>query len=205
MAEVVNPWCARPGLGGIGQIPSELLESVPDRRGSERRAAVGDEERIRLRDRMAPVPVPPVLTQGLDDGGVQRDQSRLVELGLADRESPLARVDVPQAQLQSLRDPQAGADEQADQRRVGPGPQAVGRRESPGRGQQRGQLGLRVDVGDGSTVGGAQEPLGWNLGRGVEDRAVAGEAADHLETLGPPGRLHRLREGRHASASSTLT
>src|SRR5437899_9265045 len=73
VAEVVNPWCAGPGLSRAWKIPSELLEGVSDRRGRERRALVRDEERIRLRDRMAAVPEPRVFAQGSDDGGMQRD------------------------------------------------------------------------------------------------------------------------------------
>ena len=133
---------------------------------------------------MAEIPKLRVFPHGLDDRRMQRDQPRLVELGLADHDCALAPIDISPAQLQRLRDTQARAANQAEQRRVSPGSQAGGRRKSPGCGQQGQQFGLRVDVWGGSAVGGAQETLGWDLGRGVKDRSVAREATDHLESPG---------------------
>ena len=74
MAEIVEPWPARPGAGCDHQVLAEPTEGVADSGVMERHAPIRDEEGLRSGDRLAEIPLSCVLAQDRDDGGMRRDQ-----------------------------------------------------------------------------------------------------------------------------------
>jgi hypothetical protein len=56
---------------------------------------------------------------------MNRHKPRLAELGLFDPQDSTGEINVPFAQAQRLRNPQAGAGQKTEQRAVSMGPQAI--------------------------------------------------------------------------------
>ena len=110
---------------------------------------------------------------------MQRHQSRLAELGLADQQAVAGHVG--DRQLQGFGDPQPGGREQCDQGRIGQRAQAAFR-PKPQRGlDQAIDLLRRVDVRRAAPLAGAEVIGRRQLVPGILDPNMAHEATDGFE------------------------
>jgi hypothetical protein len=129
---------------------------------------------------------------------MQRDESRLAELGLTDGEQACLQVGVHAPEPKRFGDSEAGAREQAEERDVGLGAKSPRRREPTGSHDESLELLRREDVWRGPPMSWPENADGWDLGLGLEGDLIFGEAADDLE---PPGPIERRRFGRVLSPS----
>ena len=140
-------------------------------------------------DGVAPVPAELVSAaavrgERLDGARVQRNLSGLAELGLSDPQHAAGQVDVVAVQAQRLADAQPGHRQQPDQGLEGGRPQR--RAELAGRGHQRGDVGIGIQVGHGPVRSGWEQAWRWHLVTGVDGVQVPGEGAHHREPVTPP-------------------
>ena len=105
-----------------------------------------------------------VVAERFDSAGVQRDQPRLVELGVPDCQDASVQVGVTVLECKSFVNPQSRAGQQPDQGGISPGAQAVGRLERPSRVDQGGDVGLGVDECRPTSVGRPEQPSRRDFG-----------------------------------------
>ena len=127
----------------------------------------------------------------LGRGRMERNESGLAELGLADDEDAVDEVDVVGREAAGLGEPQAGRDQQGEVRDIGGGPQPVFGPQAACLLQQRSYFRLGVDVRRRSAWDAAQEPDRRDLGRWIEDRAVSRELSHGREPAYGLGRIAR--------------
>lgn len=143
---------------------------------------------------MGLVAQPPVAAQCRHRAWMQRDLPGLAELGTAHGEHAVLAVQVGVVEADRLPDPQARDGKQADQRLVGRGlqPIAQGRRSR----EQRGDVGVGIQVGHRPVASGREQAGGWHLDCRVKGRQVGGEAPHHRHpkrqpaAAGPLGQAH---------------
>ena len=138
------------------------------------------------------VPAPGVLCQCLDRRGMQGDEPRLAELAALHGEHTALQIHVASAEVQGLRDPQAGGDEQTEEGDVGVRPQPSDRAQLGSRAQQRGDLRLGVDVRRRAAERRTEQAGRRNFGFRIEQAPVLSEPPHDLEAPCPPERPRPL-------------
>ena len=161
-------------------------------------ASGGDEERRVTRTRAELVTAAGIGGERVDGAGVERHLPRLAELGLADVQHSVFKIDVVAVEVERLADAQPAHHEQADKGLEGGGAQRRG--QLSGGGQQGGDVGVGIQIGHRSMRPGRQQP-GWrHLMDGVEGVEITSEGPHHREPISPPlgtavRRQARPREG----------
>jgi hypothetical protein len=112
---------------------------------------------------------------------MQGDEPRLSELAALHSEHTTLQIHVALAEVQGLRDPQAGGDEQTEEGDVGVRPQPSGRAQQGGRAQQRGDLRLGVDVRRRAAGRRTEQAGRRNFGFRIEQAPVLSEPPHDLE------------------------
>jgi hypothetical protein len=166
----------------LGADPGEDIVNGAGRQG----AAFGryEEQRAgRCRDMAASQLV--VSGQRGDGRRMQRNEPRLGELGLADREHAAHEVQVSTAEPQRLGQAQPGRGNEAEERPVGRGPQRAGRRQAPRRFEQVRELSVGVDVRGEPAVRRAERAALRDRRAGYRAGEVACERADYIQPPGP--------------------
>ena len=143
------------------------------------------------------VPPPCIGRQDPKRRRMERNQARLAELRFPDREQAFIPVDVLMEEVERLADAHAGDGEQAEQAKIGPPSQRVGRRKLLSCAQQPADLLVGVEVGLCRPRATPHQADGWNLAVGVDSVVIAGEAPHDLVThgsgLGAVGAISRRK------------
>ena len=128
---------------------------------------------------------------------MQRQEALLAVLGVPDQERVLLRVEIVTVCGDRFAHPDAGGGQKPDQGLVGGHPQR--RAKHGGCLEQGGHLGGGIQIRCGPRPLAAQQPGRGDLGGRVDGAQVGGEAADHRQALGLPGRgaggTHRPGQG----------
>jgi hypothetical protein len=103
----------------------EFVEGPADGGDFQRAPEIGDEERVAATGRNERIALLCIEPQGVDCGGMKRDEPRLFELTAADGEHSRLEIDVRIPQCQSLADAQARNGQETEQTIVGAGPYSL--------------------------------------------------------------------------------
>jgi hypothetical protein len=123
---------------------------------------------------------------------MQRQQPVLAELGVPHGEQSLLGVEVGVVEADDLTQTHPGDREQPDHR--GDGGPPKWRRQLVGGGDQRGDLGVAVQVRDGPVHPAGHQTRWRHFVRGVDGVQVAGEAAHHAHPHSQPASARGLRQ-----------
>ena len=173
-------------LGFESDLDEELAEHVVHGHVEQPRPASGDEEAGRLGVWAELVSNLRVGAQRCARRLVQREPAVFAELRQRDVQHPHPQVHVLAVEADRLTDPHACDRQQSEQRLVCRSPQSWPK--GAGDLEQPGDVGLGVEIRSRVVTPTAQQVRRRDLNSRVQALQVAGEAADHAETVGPLGR-----------------
>lgn len=173
-------------LGFESDLGEELAEHVVHGDVEQPRPTYGDEEAGRLGVWAELVPNLHVDAQCGARRLVQREPAVFAELRQRDVQHPGPQVHVLAVEADRLTDPHACDRQQPKQRLVSRAPQSWTK--GAGDLEQPGDVGLGVQIRSRVVARTAQQVRRRDLNTRVQTLQVAGEAADHTETMGPLGR-----------------
>src|ERR1019366_3023864 len=104
----------------------EFVEGPADGGDFQRAPEIGDEKGLAVAGANEQIALLGIVTQGVDRGGMKRDEPRLFELAAPDSEDSPLEIDVLILQCQSLADTQARYGQEPEQTTVGVRPYSLG-------------------------------------------------------------------------------